>query len=124
MVDIQNRQDIIALVNSFYQKVMADELIKHFFIDVVQVDWVKHFPTMYDFWESIVFEKAIYKGNAMHVHQNLNQKSKLEKQHFERWLTLFTQTVDELYSGPKAELAKTRALSIATVIQMKTYQGH
>jgi hemoglobin len=121
MNDIEKRQDIEKLVNSFYEKVLADSSISHFFIDVVPVNWEKHLPVMYDFWESIVFEKALYKGNAMQAHVHLNQKAKLEKQHFEQWLALFTKTVDELFSGPKAELAKTRALSIATVIQMKTY---
>ena len=121
MNDIEKRQDIEKLVNSFYEKVLADSSISHFFIDVVPVNWEKHLPVMYDFWESIVFEKALYKGNAMQAHVHLNQKAKLEKQHFEQWLILFTKTVDELFSGPKAELAKTRALSIATVIQMKTY---
>jgi len=33
--------------------------------------------------------------------------------HFQQWLSLFLGTVDELYSGPKAEEAKGRAASIA-----------
>ncbi len=37
----------------------------------------------------------------------------VEKAHFDRWLELFLATVDELFSGPKAEEAKGRALSIA-----------
>ena len=123
MNDIENRQDIERLVNNFYEKVLADDTISHFFTDVVAVNWEKHFPVMYDFWEGIVFEKALYKGNAMQTHVHLNQKAKLEKPHFEQWLALFTKTVDELFSGPKAELAKTRALSIATVIQLKTYSA-
>ena len=35
------------------------------------------------------------------------------KAHFDRWLELFLETVDENFSGPKAEEAKGRALSIA-----------
>ena len=123
MKDITNRNDIEKLVNRFYEKVLADDSISHFFTDVVAVDWEKHFPVMYDFWEGIVFEKALYKGNAMQTHVHLNQKQKLEKHHFDKWLALFTATVDEHFVGPKAELAKTRALSIATVIQLKTYSA-
>ena len=33
---------------------------------------------------------------------------------------LFQSTVDELFTGDKAELAKQRALSIATVMKLKT----
>lgn len=121
MNDFESRKDVEFLVTEFYKRVLKDVEIAFFFTDVVAVDWEKHMPIMFDFWESIIFEKAIYKGNAMQAHVNLNQKTKLEKQHFEKWLALFTATVDAHFAGPKAELAKSRALSIATVIQMKTY---
>ena len=44
---------------------------------------------------------------------------KLEKQDFDRWLSLFTTTVDELFEGQKAEEAKQRAVSIAGIFQYK-----
>ncbi|MEJ7676618.1 MAG: hypothetical protein WKG06_01825 [Segetibacter sp.] len=44
---------------------------------------------------------------------------KLQRKDFERWLQLFNKTVDDLFEGEKAELAKQRALSIATVMQIK-----
>lgn len=119
--DLESRKDVEQLVKAFYEKVLADELISPFFTQTVQVDWDKHFPVMFDFWESVLFEKAVYQGNAMKTHLDLNNKKQLEKEHFERWLSLFSSTIDELFDGQKAELAKTRALSIATVIQMKTY---
>lgn len=121
MKDVESRKDVELLVTEFYKRVLKDEEIAFFFTDVVAVDWEKHMPIMFDFWESIIFENALYKGNAMLAHVNLNQKTKLEKHHFEKWLALFTATVDAHFAGQKAELAKTRALSIATVIQMKTY---
>ena len=121
MSDIQNRQDIEVLIRAFYKKVLADDLIAHFFIDAVQVDWKKHFPTMIDFWEGVIFEKPTYKGNAMLKHVDLHKLSPLKKEHFDRWLELFSETIDEQFSGQKAEMAKQRALSIATVIQLKTY---
>ena len=122
MHDIETRKDVEFLVNEFYKRVLANAEISFFFTDVVPVNWEKHFPLMYDFWESIIFEKAIYKGNAMQTHVLLNQKHKLKKQHFDVWLALFTATVDAQFTGPKADVAKTRALSIATVIQLKTYE--
>lgn len=117
--DIQGREDVELLVDTFYKSVMRDDMIGYIFTEVVELDWEQHIPTMYDFWETTLFHKAIYKGNPIQVHQQLNDKEKLKQIHFERWLSLFNRTVDNLFVGEKAELAKTRALSIATVIQIK-----
>ncbi len=122
-LDIQTRSDIELLVNTFYQKVEKDEIIRHFFIDVVKLDWSKHIPVMYDFWESILLDKHNYKGNPMPAHVSLNEKSPMKKEHFDRWIQLFSSTTDELFAGEKAELAKTRALSIATVMQIKLHKA-
>ena len=117
--DLCDRKDIEKLVDSFYSKVLADEIIGFIFTDVVKLDWKKHIPLMYDFWETTLFHKTIYKGNPLAVHIELNKKIKLEKKHFDRWLMLFNQTVDTLFKGNNAEQAKVRALSIATIIQIK-----
>lgn len=121
--DIASRADIEILVNTFYRKVQKDELIAHFFNEVVQLDWNKHIPVMYSFWESILLDKHSYQGNPMPIHVSLNEKSPMKKEHFDRWVELFFSTVDELFSGEKAELAKTRALSIATVMQVKIHKS-
>ncbi len=74
---------------------------------------------MYDFWETTLFHTAAYKGNPMQVHKALNEKLALQKEHFDVWLSLFKKTVDELFVGTIAELAKQRAQSIAMVMQLK-----
>lgn len=117
--DIQSADDIKILVNSFYDKVKQDATIRHFFTEVVKVDWDKHLPVMYRFWENIVFHTGSYTGNPMEVHQQLHNKCPMHKFHFERWIELFNETVDELFEGEKAFQIKQRALSIATVIQIK-----
>ena len=117
--DITNRTDIETLVNSFYKKVIIDDKISFFFIDVIPVNWEKHLPIMYDFWEQIVFGTGNYNGNPMNVHLALNKKSTITHEHFQQWIALFNETVDELFSGDKANLIKQRATSIATVIQIK-----
>jgi hemoglobin len=58
----------------------------------------------------------------MRVHIDLHQKEPLTQAHFERWLAHFNATVDEMFVGPKAHLAKERALSIATVMRIKIAQ--
>ena len=117
--DIENRKDIEQLINAFYEKVREDELIGFIFNDVAKVNWQKHLPVMYDFWENIIFYTNNYSGNPMMVHMHLSQRTPLTKEHFERWLKLFTGTVDELFQGAKATTAKEKAQSIANIMQVK-----
>jgi len=122
-MDIKDRKDIELLINSFYDKVKQDTIIGFFFTEVVQVNWEKHLPIMYDFWENIVFQTGSYNGNPMDKHLELNKKSLITMEHFQRWILLFNETVEELFSGAKAEFIKQRALSIATVMQIKILQS-
>ena len=117
--DLKDRSDIELLVNTFYEKVKVDDKIGFFFNEVVQLDWEKHMPKMYDFWEMTLFQKGNFIGNPIKVHKGLNEKSPMKKEHFDHWVKLFHSTVDELFEGVNAQLAKTRALSIATVMQIK-----
>lgn len=117
--EIQTREDIEQMVDSFYEMVNKDELIGPFFNEIAQVDWPHHLPRMYDFWESILFDKTTFKGNPLQVHAQLNQKKKLEKIHFERWLSLFEKNLDQLFTGERAEKARQRAKSIAMVIELR-----
>mgnify|MGYP003578272911 CR=1 FL=1 len=117
--DIRNRDDIKKLIDAFYTRVRADDTIGYLFNDVAKVNWEQHLPRMYDFWEGILFQTGGFTGNPMTAHMQLHQQSPLSKEHFDRWLQLFRQTVDELFEGDNAGLAKQRALSIATMMQIK-----
>ncbi len=117
--DIQNRNDIEQLVDSFYTKVKSDDTIAYFFTEVVKVNWEKHLPRMYDFWENVLFQSGAFTGNPMARHQQINEHSKITDLHFARWIMLFEITVDELFSGANASLIKQRAKSIATIMQSK-----
>lgn len=117
--DISSRKDIELLVDAFYTKVLADQSISFFFTRIVPVDFEKHLPVMYDFWENIVFHTGAYEGNPMEKHKKIHQQHAMSAAHFERWLQLFKETVNEMYEGEKAELIKHRAISIATVMQIK-----
>ena len=117
--DIENMQDIQMLVNSFYDKVKIDPVIGFIFNDIVKVNWKKHLQVMYDFWDNTLFYTGAYMGNPMEMHRRLNQRIPLTAEHFNQWIYLFTSTVDDLFAGEKAALAKQRAISISTVIQIK-----
>lgn len=117
--DIVSRKDIELFIVSFYEKVKADETIGFIFNEVMQMDWEHHVPVIVDFWETILLDNPVYKKNAMEVHYSLNKKVPLTKEHFEKWLQLFSISVDELYEGKIATLAKTRAKGIADVMLLK-----
>lgn len=122
MKDIETAADIVLLVNSFYEKVKTDEVIGYIFTEAVKVNWERHLPVMYRFWENVLFYTGGYEGNPVSSHKRLNSLVPLRAEHFKRWNLLFAQTVDELFTGDKALLAKQRALSISTVMQIKVLE--
>jgi hemoglobin len=117
--DITTRADIELLVNGFYNKVKQDPVIGFIFTDVAKVNWEKHLPVMYDFFENMLFYTGSYMGNPMELHKRINNYLPLTVQHFQQWELLFNTTVDELFEGATAGLAKQRAMSISKVLQVK-----
>jgi len=117
--DIETIDDIKVLIDHFYKDVTEDPVIGHIFTTSIKVNWEKHLPVMYSFWENTLFYTGRYTGNPMVIHQRIHQLVHLTAQHFERWTAIFRLTVDNHFEGEKAELAKQRALSIATVMKIK-----
>ncbi len=111
--DINDRTDIERLVRAFYARALDDTMIGYLFTDVANLDLEAHVPVISDFWETILLGSGSYRGGAYAVHAQLNQKSPLRGGHFERWITLWTQTVDELFDGPRALEAKAHAQRVA-----------
>ena len=120
--DITQRKDIELLVNEFYERVKLDQTIGPIFTDVAHVNWDKHLPVMYDFWENIIFQTGNYTGNPMSAHFKIHEKHPFTKDHFTRWLAIFQETLNDSFEGPNTELTRQRALSIATVIEIKLIQ--
>ena len=121
--DIASRENIELLMNTFYGKLLADENINYIFTDVAKIDMKTHMPILADFWESVLLNKNVYHNNAMKIHMDLNDKTPLTKTHFDIWLQHFNTTVDELFEGDIALLAKQRAKSVATLMQIKIVQN-
>lgn len=117
--DITSRADIEQLVTTFYEQVKKDDTIGFIFTDVAKINRDHHIPLIVDFWESILLDNPVYTKNAMEVHYVLNKKMPLQKEHFAKWVLLFCGAVDDLFEGKIAALAKTRAKSIAGLMQFK-----
>lgn len=113
--DIQNDEDIKRLVHQFYDKVGNDERLGYVFNDVAQVDWDTHLPKMVDFWSNILFQTRRFNGRPYRKHRPLP----IKRDDFNIWLGLWTKTVDELFAGEKAEIAKEVAFRVASAFTIR-----
>ncbi len=115
MDDILTELDVKKLVDEFYIKVRGDALLDPIFSEVVKVDWEHHLPKMYAFWNGMILGKTGYEGHPFPVHAVLP----VGMEHFERWLALFKQTVEENFDGEGATRANNAAASIAHTFAMR-----
>ncbi len=113
--DIAALDDIKTLVDGFYGKVEEDDLIGPVFNEKIADRWPEHLAKMYTFWQTVLLGEHSYLGRPFPPHAQLP----IEKQHFDRWIALFQETVDTHFSGPKAEEAKWRAGKMAEMFQYK-----
>lgn len=119
MKKLESREDIELLVNAFYAKVANDKVIGFFFNEVAKVDWDLHLPKMYNFWETLLFGQISYKGNPMAAHFPINAEVAMEKEHFQHWLKIWTETVAEHFAGEIADNAIYKATNIANLMAHK-----
>lgn len=115
MKDIETRKDIDGLLVEFYKKVFADDLIGFIFTDVARLDLDEHLPIIGDFWETLLLGADVYtkrKRNPLQIHAGLHEKTPLLPEHFERWVGIFSATIDEMFAGERTEFAKERAEAI------------
>ncbi len=111
--DIESRADCEQLVRAFYGRALTDDMIGYLFVDIAKLDLESHVPKITSFWETILLGAQSYSGGAFAPHATLNAKSRLRSGHFERWLILWRRSVDELFQGDRAELAKAHATRVA-----------
>ena len=111
--DLDSRQNIEAFVELFYQGILADPQLAPIFLDVAAIDLAEHLPHIKDYWCKLLLGERGYRRHTMNIHRQLHHKQALQAADFERWLGLFVVTVDEHFSGERAERAKRVADSIA-----------
>ncbi|MBX5443181.1 MAG: group III truncated hemoglobin [Solirubrobacteraceae bacterium] len=111
--DIESREDCERLVRAFYGRAMTDPHIGYLFTDVAKLDLEAHVPVITSFWETILLGARSYAGGAFAPHARLHLKSPMSPGHFDRWVVLWCATVDELFAGERAELAKAHARRVA-----------
>lgn len=115
--DIADRGDIAELVTEFYTRAFRDELLGHVFVDIARLDLATHLPIMCDFWETVLLGTRSYRRSAFTSHLDLHRREPLTARHFQRWIAIWSVTVDERFSGPVADAAKAHAARVSTAFQ-------
>lgn len=111
--DLETREDVLTLLEAFYHRCFADELLGPVFVDIAQMDLSVHLPAIADFWCKVALREGTYRRNALVPHQALHEKAHLQPRHFEQWLHLWRTTLADLYAGPHADLAALQGSRIA-----------
>jgi hemoglobin len=114
--DIETRGDIDEILRAFYNSAFADGALGHIFTDVAHMDVDAHLPVIGNFWEKVLLNTDVYRGNAMRVHQDLHHRFPLTSAHFDRWLELWSGAVDARFAGPVADEAKAHAVRISAAM--------
>ncbi len=121
--NISSRKDVKNLVVTFYQKVRKHEILGPIFNHII-TDWEAHFELLTDFWETQLFLKRKYHGNPVTAHQEVDDKidNSVTSEHFGLWLNLWFETIDELFEGETAWIAKNRAQKMSTMLFLKIFE--
>ena len=115
--DLRNKEDIRLLIDTFYQRVKNDELLSPIINEKNIPNWSDHITVVCEFWEAALLNKSARPGEAAQKHLELP----LTSHHFDRWVTLFHLTLDDLYAGHVAEEAKFQAHKMAEVFRTKLH---
>jgi hemoglobin len=125
--EIESRKEVFELVNAFYVKIRKDEFLGPIFNKMLATEeiWAVHLEKLTDFWETNLFAVMKFKGNPMAAHQKVDKmfNHTITQDHFYEWLKLWNSTVDSLFTGKKAELAKERARRMSTHLHINMWKN-
>ena len=124
MHDIKSREDISLLVRAFYGKVQKDKLLGPIFNGIIE-DWEHHYEHLTDFWQTNLFFEKKFTGNPLQKHVEVDKKmhGTINEMHFGVWINLWFETIDELFEGDVAQIAKNRARNMGTFIHLKMFEA-
>ncbi len=112
---------VAAVVSAFYAKARRDEVIGPVFNRVVPAEhWPQHIQTITDFWSSMLLGTRRYTGRPMPKHIAIPE---LSDAHFQRWLTLFRETAEELCPPHIAALFVDRAERVGYNFRIRIAQS-
>lgn len=110
-----NIKNIERLVRTFYPSVLEDEIVAPFFIeklgsDISSEKWEEHLLLLTKFWAFTTLGDEAYDGHPLAPHFEIEG---ISRKAFERWISLFYETVDSIYTENAGEFFKTKSADIA-----------
>lgn len=115
MKEINSIDEIKQMVDSFYAKVRKDDLLGPIFNELLDNRWDMHLEKMYTFWETLLLGRHTYFGSPFPPHA----KMPINEKHFERWIQIFRQNLDEQFVGDVKDEAIWRAEKMAQMFNYK-----
>ena len=103
------------MVRRFYADVAQDDLLGPMFNDVAKVDWSEHLVKLTAFWCRALLGEQGYRGNPFHAHLLVHNQRAFTAAHFDRWLSLFHDTLALGWTGPNTRRASELADNVARV---------
>lgn len=113
--DLDDPAEIAEMVRRFYADVAQDDVLGPMFNDVAKVDWSEHLPKLAAFWSRALLGLPGYAGNPFRAHALVHSQESFRVEHFERWLSLFHETLEMGWTGPIADRAAAIADNVARV---------
>jgi len=101
------------LVRTFYARVQEDPLIGPVFAARIH-DWDAHIAKLCAFWSSVALMTGRYHGQPMQAHIELP----VAAEHFDRWISIFEATANELCPPQAASHFIERARRIADSFEL------
>lgn len=114
-LDILSLTDIKMLVDIFYERIRANDLLGPIFNSILNDRWSSHLEKMYRFWQTVLLQEHTYTGSPFVPHAKLP----IDQLHFDTWLTIWNDTINDLFEGEKAEEAKWRGDKMAEMFLYK-----
>lgn len=111
---------ISLLVDHFYDRIRGDDILGPIFENAIGDDWEPHLARMKLFWASVAMNAGTYSGSPVEKHRKHNGVIKSE--HFDLWLALFKQSLDETAPNPDCvEYFMIRAKRIAKSLKLSIF---
>ena len=113
-----NEDGLSRVVTAFYARIRKDAELGPIFNDAIQ-DWPEHLEKLTDFWSSVMLTSGRYKGRPVPAH--LKHADRITPALFQRWLTLWAETTNELMAPQAAQALQAKAARIAESLQLALF---
>lgn len=111
---------ISVLVDTFYGHIQNHDVLGPIFQHAIGENWDVHLTRMKEFWSSVALNTGVYSGKPVPAHHK--HKNMIEGAHFETWLGLFRETLEETAATKEAvDYFMLRANRIAKSLQLALF---